>query len=216
MNTIRLLATTAILAALVSTPAAAQAGRFDPELHDVQAGWAIANYHTSDRDERIQAFETLAAQAAALTQKYPGSAEPLVWEGIVLSTFAGVKGGLGALGLARQARGKLEAAEQIDPDALDGSVYTSLGTLYYKLPGWPISFGNDDRALEYLQKALAINPGGIDPNFFYGEFLAENGDREKARQHLQKALQAPARPGRPLADEGRRDEIQSLLRDLDR
>jgi len=216
MNTIRLLATTAILAALTSTPAAARAGRFDSELHEVQAGWAIANYSTSDRAERIQAFETLAAQAAALTQQYPDSAEPLVWEGIVLSTFAGVKGGLGALGLARQARGKLEAAEQIDPDALDGSVYTSLGTLYYKLPGWPISFGNDDRALEYLEKALAINPDGIDPNFFYGEFLAENGDREKARQHLQKALQAPARPGRPLADEGRRDEIQSLLRDLDR
>ncbi len=216
MNTIRLLVTTAILAALASTPAAAQAGRLDSELHDVQAGWAIANYSTSDRDERIQAFETLAAHAAALTQKYPDSAEPLVWEGIVLSTFAGVKGGLGALGLARQARGKLEAAEQIDPDALDGSVYTSLGTLYYKLPGWPISFGNDDRALEYLEKALAINPDGIDPNFFYGEFLAENGDREKARQHLQKALQAPARPGRPLADEGRRDEIQSLLRDLER
>ena len=37
------------------------------------------------------------------------------------------------------------------------------------------------------------------------------GDTVGARRALQKALQAPARPERALADEGRRKEIESLL-----
>jgi hypothetical protein len=56
----------------------------------------------------------------------------------------------------------------IDPRALQGSAYTSLGSLYYQVPGWPIGFGDDKRAEAMLLKALEINPDGIDPNYFYG------------------------------------------------
>ena len=47
---------------------------------------------------------------------------------------------------------------------LDGSAYNSLGVLYYKVPGWPVGFGDKAKARELLQKALAINPKGIDAN----------------------------------------------------
>ena len=40
--------------------------------------------------------------------------------------------------------------------------------------------------------------------------------RVEARQHLEKALKAPARPGRELADSGRRKEIQALLEKLNK
>src|SRR5690606_27578047 len=101
--------------------------------------------------------------------------------------------------------------ETIDPSALNGSVYTSLGSLYYHVPGWPIGFGDDKRAGEYLKKALAINPDGIDPNFFYGDFLIEEGDYQQAIAVLQHALEAPPRPGREVADEGRRAEILKAI-----
>ena len=35
---------------------------------------------------------------------------------------------------------------------------SSLGVLYYKVPGWPIGFGDKDKARDLLQKALAVNP----------------------------------------------------------
>jgi Tfp pilus assembly protein PilF len=79
------------------------------------------------------------------------------------------------------------------------------------VPGWPIGFGDDDKAQALLGKALALNPDGIDPNYFMGEFLYRKGERAAARQALAKALKAPARPGRELADQGRRKEIESLL-----
>jgi Tfp pilus assembly protein PilF len=110
---------------------------------------------------------------------------------------------------ARQAH--YEAAIKIKPDVLDGSAYNSLGVLYYKVPGWPVGFGSDKKAQELLQKALAVNPRGIDPNFFYGEFLVEQGKPREALTYLERALQAPARPGRDIADAGRREEARRLL-----
>jgi len=100
---------------------------------------------------------------------------------------------------------------KINGDALNGSAYTSLGALYYKVPGWPLGFGDHDKAAEYLRKALALNPDGIDPNFFYGELLLEDGDSAKAMLYLQKALAATPRPDRPVADAGRRGEISALI-----
>ena len=183
---------------------------FDADLLAIQTRWAEANY-APPGDAREAAFDRLVKDAAALTARNPGRAEPLIWEGIVLSSAAGAKGGLGALGLARDARARLEAALKIDPKALQGSAYTSLGTLYHKVPGFPVGFGNDRKAREYLEKALAINPDGIDPNYFYGEFLLDEDDYAGAKKHLEKALTAPPRPDRPSADEGRRKEIRALL-----
>ena len=67
---------------------------------------------------------------------------------------------------------------------------------------------------QLLKQALAINPTGIDPNFFYGDFLLEQGDKAQAKIYLDKALAAPARPGREVADEGRKTEIRERLAKL--
>jgi tetratricopeptide (TPR) repeat protein len=201
----------ALAALLLAFGAQAQTQTLESGLADVQAGWATANYQTATGDPKVAAFDALSKQADALVQAYPGRAEPLIWEGIVLSTYAGAKGGLGALSLAKQSRAALEAAMKIDPNALQGSAYTSLGTLYYKVPGFPLGFGDKKKARQYLERALAINPDGIDPNYFYGEFLFGQDEYGQALDHLQKALNAPARPGREVADEGRRKEIRDLM-----
>jgi tetratricopeptide (TPR) repeat protein len=203
-------------ACLLSTLAAAAPSGPPPaalveQLQQVQADWARINYQTQGEARKAAEFEALARRAAAFERAFPGRAEPLIWEGIVLSTYAGVKGGLGALGLAKQARDKLEAALRIDPSALEGSAYTSLGTLYAKVPGFPLGFGDDGKARKLLEAALKINPDGIDPNYFYGEFLYEEGQRVEAIAALRRALAAPPRPGRELADRGRRGVIEALL-----
>jgi tetratricopeptide (TPR) repeat protein len=200
--------------ALLGAPAHAQSPGFDAELAAIQDAWASANYETPAGEPRVAAFETLSNRAAAFVKANPGRAEPLIWQGIVLSTYAGAKGGLGALSLAKQSRAALEGALRIDPNALDGSAYTSLGALYFKVPGFPLGFGDKKKAREHLERALAISPDGLDPNFFYGEFLLEQDEYARALQHLEKARRAPARPGRELADSGRRKEIEALIANL--
>ena len=183
---------------------------FDAELKTIAQAWATVNYETAPGDARLQAFATLEKRAEAFTQAHPTRAEALIWEAIIESSYAGAKGGLGALSLCREARGNLEAALKLDPDALEGSAYTSLGALYYQVPGFPLGFGNHDKAGELLRKALELNPTGIDPNYFYADYLYVERRYAEALDYLQRASKAPARPGRETADRGRRAEVAAL------
>lgn len=200
----------AALGALALLAPAVQAGPADDEVAQLQRDWEAIRYRAAPA-ERSQRFEALAAKAHKVSEGNPGRAEPLVWEGIIVSSLAGERGGLGALSLVKQAKSLYEAAIQIDGNVLDGSAYNSLGVLYYKVPGWPLGFGDKAKARDLLQKALALNPKGIDPNFFYGEYLVEAGQPQEAVSYLERALQAPPRPGRELADAGRREEARQLL-----
>lgn len=207
--TLRTAVLTSLLACL-SWSSGARAQSLDAAIAALQHDWARAYYRVPEQQKQT-AFDALEQQAAQATAEYPQRAEPLVWQAIVLSSAAKFQGGLGALKKIKQARELLLAAERIDPTALDGSIYTSLGSLYAKSPGWPLAFGDKKQARTYLQKALAQNPDGIDPNFFYGELLLELNDSAGARRHLEKALAAPARPGREDADQGRRAEVETVL-----
>lgn len=189
---------------------AARAGELEDGLDTLAHGWAISTYQTPTA-QRDAAFTVLEDEAAKLVERFPKRAEPLVWQAIITSSHAQYQGLLAAGRSAKTARDELLAALKLDPDAMDGSAYTSLGSLYYKVPGWPLSFGDKDKARQYLQTALGKNPDGIDPNYFYGEFLLESGRKAEAATYLAHALAAPARPGREDADRGRRGEIQTLL-----
>ena len=184
---------------------------FDAELRGLAQAWDHANFDNADPDARRAALEPLTERAARFVEHYPERAEPHIWEGIVLSSYAGAKGGLGALGYAKRSRAALEAALKIDPAALNGSAYTSLGVLYYKVPGFPLGFGDHDKAREYLQQALKLNPDGIDPNYFFGELMVEEGKYRDALGYLNKAESAEPRPNRPVADSGRRREAALLI-----
>ena len=191
-------------------PMMAFAQSTDDVVSELQKEWAIANYELTG-DAQVKAYETLIAKADVVVAENPESAEIHVWNGIIKSAFAGVKGGLGALSLAKQARVQLEVSLAIDDRALNGSAYASLGTLYSRVPGWPVGFGNDKKALEFLTKALEINPDGIDPNYFYADYLLDKKDYAGAEEYLLKALDAEPRVERPIADAGRKQEIDVAL-----
>lgn len=195
----------------VATLEIAQPDTVMDQVSDLQTRWAEIKYHGTDTDTQISQMAALGADAAALSAANPERPEPKIWQAIILSSEAGLVKGLSALPKVKTAKAILESAVQTDPQALQGSAYTSLGSLYYQVPGWPIGFGDSKKAEEYLLTALKVNPDGIDPNFFYGDFLIHKKRYSDAIPVLEKALLAPDRPGRALADEGRRQEIRAAL-----
>ena len=197
--------------ALAASPLA-RAGVAD-DVRTLQREWETIKYRKAEAEQE-KAYQALMQTASAVRTKYADRAEPEIWYGIIVASYAGAKGGFGALSLAKDARSALEHALQLNPKALSGSAYTSLGSLYYQVPRWPIGFGDDDKARALLGQALALNPDGIDPNYFLGDYLYRQRDFAGARAALERALKAPARPDRPLADEGRRREIEALLAKL--
>ncbi len=199
-----------LLAFILVQPVFSQAA-VSPELAEIQREWAHIKYQLPEQ-ERDEAYTRLAERSHELSAKTHDAAA-LVWEAIIKASLAGERGAFGgALTLVDEARQLLEEAERIDPNTLDGSVYTTLGSLYYQVPGWPLGFGDDEKALAYLKKALEMNPDGIDTNYFYGDYLMEKGEYKAAAEAFEKALRAKPRPNRPVADQGRRKEIEAALK----
>jgi len=199
-----------------AAPASAGAAATDDDqglagaIRDIEHEWAHANYQTPDKDKDA-ALRRLQKKEDAVIARHPHRAEPLVWKAITLATRASVKGGFSALSLARRSRELLIRAARIDATALNGSIYTTLGTLYFKVPGWPLGFGNDDKAGKLLRKGLELNPTGMEANYFYGAYLFHEGRYQDALNVLHKALNAPDRPDRPVTDKGRRAETRRLI-----
>jgi tetratricopeptide (TPR) repeat protein len=117
--------------------------------------------------------------------------------------------------LAKKAKSDFERSLELDAVAMQGSANTSLGTLYAGVPGWPLSFGDPEKAEQFLLQGLALNPEGIDSNYFYAQYLRDHDRPEEAQKYYDTALLAPPRPGRSIADSGRQAEIRAALANLD-
>ena len=202
--------TTLLLCLTFTTPLLAQ---MSSEVRSLSKEWALVKYQTP-KAKRKMAFERLAQRANAITSANPGQAEPLVWEAIILASIAGELRGvakLKAMDFVTRARDLLLKAEKINSNALNGSVYTSLGSLYYQVPGWPLGFGSDKKARAYLSKGLQVNPRGLDQNYFYGDFLMSQGYYAEAIKAFEQALATPVTRDRPIFDTGRRQEVRMAL-----
>ncbi len=200
------------LLALAAFSATAMA-TIEDDVAQLQSRWAAIKYELPAKQQEA-AMATLAQTATTLKQQNEQRADVLIWHGIIYSSYAGIKGGLGALSLVKEAKSDFEKAMTIDKTALNGSALTSLGSLYYQVPGWPIGFGDDDKARELLSEGVAVNPEGIDSNYFYADFLFDQGEYKAAASYLDKAASAPARVGREQADQGRQQEIAALRQKL--
>jgi len=199
---------------LVMPVSVAHADEIMDAVSDLQHQWAEANYKTPD-SRKEDAFKALVGKAAELTAKYPDRAEPKIWEAIIRAGYAGAMGGMSSMFNAmpqmKKGRDLLLAAEKIDPQSMHGSVYTTLGSFYYMTPGGFIGFGDDDKALEYLNKALAIAPEDMDANYFMGDYWLEQKDYKKALPYFGKVLILPDVPDRPVYSAGRKAEATAKL-----
>ena len=209
----RSLAAAVILSAsLFSVALASDAVGQVTEIDALATAWAHVNYEIKDPHLEAAEAQKLALRAAALSRQQPGRAEPLALQALALLSEADAKHDLRSLELARSAKHLLERAAHIDPNALGpGTIYANLGSLYAQVPGFPLGFGDQGKAKVNFDKALAASPAGLDSNYFYADFLYRQGKPDLAVKALERALAAPARQGRELADRGRKWEATELL-----
>src|SRR3569832_675730 len=116
---------TATLLAFAAPAIAADA--MNQEVKAINDNWAHIAYEVKGSSTQTKALDRLAQQAAQLVQKYPGKAEPLVWQGIVTSEQANRANFFHKLGLATHARDILAKAYAIDPKAVVGGVALCFG-----------------------------------------------------------------------------------------
>ena len=126
-----------------------------------------------------------------------------------------------------QERGILESLRLIDPiekhtrKALEidesyfyGGPLRVLGRLYNQLPGWPISRGDNRKALEFLQNALKHGPKFYLNHLYIADVYLSLKEKAKAREHLQWVIKAPLSPHHEREDSRYKEEAKTLLKKL--
>jgi tetratricopeptide (TPR) repeat protein len=208
---LRILAALALSCAARGQALASSNKAMDADIHAVELQWEHIKYAENGSPDQLADIDALAKQTAGLVQKYPGRPEPLIWQGIVTSEEAGMASTFSAMGYAKSAKAILEQAYAKNPAALDAGAPTSLGVLYYRVPGWPLGFGDNDKARQLLAQAVSLAPNGMDANYFYADFLMAQHEYGAAYKVLKHALSLPLQPNRPLWDKNRRAVMRELL-----
>lgn len=204
----------AVALVLVLTPITAKAA----DALDYYKNWADIKYGTQSSEQKQAALEKLAVNVEALLAKDAKDTDAKIVLATIKSTHASLIGGLSALPLVKKARDLFEEAIKQDEKAMDGQAHAILGALYYGVPGWPIAFGDDDKAERHLKKALAIAPESIDAHFFWGEYLLDHNKYEQASEYLNKAIALKPRSSHDAykaADTGRIAEAKAKLKEVD-
>jgi tetratricopeptide (TPR) repeat protein len=180
-------------------------------LQNIESEWASIYYRTP-KQKRGPEYCRLLDRTIILAKLHPKSAEPIIWEAIVKATNADHQDPVSALKAIHEARDLLLKAIDINPQAMSGSAYVTLGTLYYMAPKWPIGFGDEATAEKMLQTALKINPTGIDSNYFYGDFLLSNNRLNEAETYFKRAITVPARKEQLFADNQLKEDAKIALK----
>lgn len=180
-------------------------------LQHIESEWASIYYQTP-QPKKGDAYQRLLDKTISLSKQFPNNPEPLFWQAVIKATYADHQDALTALKAIKEARDLLLAVIQMNPNTMDGSAYVTLGTLYYMVPKWPVSFGDEEKAEKMLETALKINPDGIDTNYYFGDFLLTTGRPSEAIHYLAKAAKAPARKEQLFADNQLKAEAQNAFK----
>lgn len=200
-----------VIAVLAASPHVRAADALSPEVRRLQTKWETIKFDVPEGDEQTRQMNALGLDADAVAAKFPEMPEALIWDGIITSERASMASAFSALGLAKRARDILEQAHKLDPARLDAGATVSLGVLYYRVPGFPVGFGDKARARQLLEDGIRLAPNGLDAWYFYGDFLYSQNERQKAAAVFQHALKIPQHPDRPLWEKNRRLMIEELL-----
>ena len=200
-----------LLMGSLCTPSSQAADSLSPEVRRLQTKWEAIKFGVPEGDDQTKQMNALGEDADAVAARLPGMPEALIWDGIITSERASMASAFSALGLAKRARDILEQVYKMAPAKLDAGATTSLGVLYYRVPGFPIGFGDKAKARQLLDQAVKLAPAGLDAWYFYGDFLYEQKEYPKAAEVFRHALSLPPHPDRPLWDKNRRLVIEERL-----
>ncbi len=164
------------------------------------------------KDERLSLLKSLIEHTEAELNKQKEDAGLTTMAGYFNAQYAGYKSGIGALKYAKTARKHLEKAIKLDPELYDAAAHTILGTLYFRVPGWPIGYGSKKKAEKNYKKAVELAPAGIEANFSYAQFLWAQERYQECDKYLRLAQQSDPRPDQTRTDKFLNEQIEYALK----
>jgi hypothetical protein len=191
--------------------------------------WRIARNHWRNgerlppeaKDERRASFTRSLEWAERSLERDPRCGECVLWAVLSRGRLATTAGVITSVPMVAPMAGLLDRGIALQPTTRDNEWNTTLGNLYYAAaafyrvaPDWPGvewligTRGDKERALDYIERALAISPMRVDYHLEHGVVLTcigvERGDEdtvERGRRELTAAREMPHHLGTDEVDQ---------------
>lgn len=138
---------------------------------------------TEARGASLAAAESARQLAADAAERWPASAAAHYL--LAYSTaLVAERRPLLALSMVPQVEQQALRAAALDPAIHEGGPYRMLAELYLRAPGFPLSIGDTELAVEYFYKAVAQAPGHLENRLGLVEALLEERDSAAACREL--------------------------------
>jgi tetratricopeptide (TPR) repeat protein len=168
----------------------------------------------ADDASRAGYYEKGLTYAEKLLAQQPGEAAGHYWKALNLSGIADVNR-LRGLKLLPQIMDELKRSLALDETYDQAGAHRVLGRIYFEAPGWPISVGDRKKSLEQLTAAVRLAPGNSTNHLYLAETLLAMGEKARAREELEKALQARRHAISPQGLEEDHRKARSLLEKME-
>ena len=170
--------------------------------------------NSEDAEDRVAFFDEGVQCGEAAIGIDENSLEGNFWLAVNYGSFGQEKGIMQSLALIQPMKQAAERAAAIDESYFYGGPHRVLGRLYHKAPGFPFSIGSAKKAIESLEKAVALGPKFFLNRIFLAEAYAANRDRQKAREQLEWILAAPLNNNHEREDEDYKRQAETILKSL--
>ena len=168
-------------------------------------GWFAAL--DSDRRRYFERGTHYGERAIALN---PGAVYGTFWYGINLGMWGQSKGILSSLKALAPLRAAMEHVLDRNEAFFFAGPHRALGRIYHKVPGWPVSIGNKNKALGHMERSVELGPRFFLNRIYLAELYLDLKRRRLARGQLEWLLDTPIEPGHAVEDGVHRDRARDL------
>ena len=155
----------------------------------------LAYYDIENRLEILQQGREYAQKSIELA---PDKGRGYYWRGTLMGQIGQEKGIFASLSGIKPMRDNLKKAIKLEPDF--APAYNVLAQLYLKAPGWPVSIGDVDKALQYRKKSIDLNSKNCRYQWRLYKTYLEAGKKEQADKVLDKVLKMTENPENVTGD----------------
>ena len=150
--------------------------------------WYGAHIKKKD-DNRLNIFHDGLSRAKEMIKKHPKEPKAHMWKGALLGSWALEKGLLKALTQLKEIKRSFEKSMELDQNFLWGD--RLIGRCYRDAPGWPLSYGDNDKAIEYFEKAMKKNPADLRNQLDLAISFNKDKKYEEALKWAQEVIDKP-------------------------
>lgn len=142
-----------------------------------------------EKDQKLTTFEAGKAYAEEAVVLLPDSADAHYWLSALIGRIGQTRGVLQSLFMVNPMKAELDRVLELDPEY--PSAYFVLSLLYTEAPGWPLSIGNKEKALENASRAVELDPDNIEFKVNLAKVLINNKKTADAVKVLNDVLAMP-------------------------